>query len=479
METEQELETEDKHLCAACIGESYLQGEVRRDGVAGTCDYCGQEGPCTTIGDLADTFSRVIEDHYSLTPSELSPFDYAMAKEGLRDWERGGDLLAAVIGDAAIIEEEPAEDIRAVLDDRYGDPYAYQIGEESPYCSDAQYEMRKFEPFELRAGWESFERSIKQETRFFNQSAEAMFEVLFHGLGDLKTRSKKRVVIAAGPGEKINALHRARVFQSDVALEKAIARPDKEVGPPPSQAASAGRMNARGIAAFYGATRPRAALAEVRPPVGSRVVMGRFDLIRPVNLLDVEALRSIIVPGSIFDPEYKTRLEKAQFLEQLSHRISMPVMPDDEVFDYLVTQAIADYLASKASPRIDGIIYPSAQSRAGGSNVVLFHSAARVDELDLPLGTQVTAQTSHYSEDGPEADYWVWEEVPKQKAAEPEDDFPFMSLFNINADRDHREPTLRLDASSVKVHHVRGVSFVTDEHAVVRHRRDLSTNTDF
>ncbi|WP_287879381.1 RES domain-containing protein [Aquitalea sp.] len=479
MDTDQELETESKYLCAACIGESYLQSEVHRDGVATTCDYCGQEGPCITIGDLADTFSRVIEDHYSLTPSEPSGYDYAMSKEGLGDWERGGDILASVIGDAAIIDEEPAEDIRAVLDDRYGDPNAYQVGEDSPYCSDAHYEVRKLEPSELRAGWEFFERSIKQETRFFNQHAEAMFEVLFHELSDLKTRSKKRIVIVAGPGEKINALHRARVFQSDAALEKAIARPDKEVGPPPSQAASAGRMNARGIAAFYGATRPRAALAEVRPPVGSRVVMGRFDLIRPVSLLDVEALRSIIVPGSIFDPEYKNRLEKAQFLEQLSHRISMPIMPDDEVFDYLVTQAIADYLASKASPRIDGIIYPSAQSRAGGSNVVLFHSAARVEELDLPLGAQVTAQTSHYSEDGPETDYWVWEAVPKQKAAEQEEDFPFMSLSNVNTDRDYREPTLRLDTSSVKVHHVCGVNFVTEEHSVVRHRCELSENTDF
>ena len=479
MDTDQELETEDKHLCSACIGETYLQGEVCRDGVGATCHYCGQEGLCTTIGDLADTFSRVIEDHYSLTPSELSAYDYAMAKEGLGDWERRGDYLASVIGEAADIDEVPAEDIGSVLDDRYGDPDAYQIGEESRYGPDAQYEMRKLEPFELRAGWEFFERSIKQETRFFNQSAEAMFEELFHGLSDLQTDSGARVVITVGPGGEINALYRARVFQSDVALEKAIARPDREVGPPPSQAASAGRMNARGIAAFYGATLPRVALAEVRPPVGSRVVIGRFDLIQPVNLLDVEALRTIIVPGSIFDPGYKAQLEKALFLEQLSHRITMPVMPDDEVFDYLVTQAIADYLASKASPCINGIIYPSVQSNAGGSNVVLFHASAKVEELDLPLGTRVTGHTDFYSEDGPESDYYVWEEVPKQKAAVSEKNFPFMRLFNDDADRDSRTPTLRLDTSSVKVLKVRGVSFDAEEHGVTRYRCELPGTPDF
>ena len=36
-------------------------------------------------------------------------------------------------------------------------------------------------------------------------------------------------------------------------------------------------------------------------------------------------------------------------------------MPDDEPFEYLVTQAIADYLAAEQA--IDGIIYPSAQTK--------------------------------------------------------------------------------------------------------------------
>jgi RES domain len=48
-------------------------------------------------------------------------------------------------------------------------------------------------------------------------------------------------------------------------------------------------MNAQGIAVFYGATDPLVALADVRPPVGSTVAVGRFELIRPVRLLDVEA----------------------------------------------------------------------------------------------------------------------------------------------------------------------------------------------
>ena len=38
-------------------------------------------------------------------------------------------------------------------------------------------------------------------------------------------------------------------------------------------------------------------------------------------------------------------------------------MPDDEAFDYLATQAIADFLATENEPRLDGIIFQSAQSK--------------------------------------------------------------------------------------------------------------------
>ena len=73
-------------------------------------------------------------------------------------------------------------------------------------------------------------------------------------------------------------------------------------------------MNAQGISVFYGASDLATALAEIRPPVGSRVLVGKFDLARPVRLLDVEALRSVYVGGSIFDPAYIGHLELAQFL---------------------------------------------------------------------------------------------------------------------------------------------------------------------
>jgi hypothetical protein len=234
-------------------------------------------------------------------------------------------------------------------------------------------------------------------------------------------------------------------------------------------------MNAHGISVFYGANDPMVTLAEIRPPVGSRVVVGRFELVRPVRLLDVEALRSVYVTGSIFDRDYIHRLERGKFLKCLSRRIVKPVMPDDQPFDYLATQAIADFLATDAKPPLDGIIYPSVQGKKGQCNVVLFHKAARIQLMDIPKGTRIAASLYHETDEGRETDYWVWEEVEPEVTPSPPkpEDFLFSSepLDSIEFDaHDDRDATLKLDVESVKVHHVNEISFTTDDYPVHRHR---------
>jgi RES domain len=172
-------------------------------------------------------------------------------------------------------------------------------------------------------------------------------------------------------------------------------------------------------------------------------------------------------------------LERAKFLEALSQRITTPVMPDDEPLDYLATQAIADFLASEENHKLDGIIYPSVQGGKGKFNVVLFHEAARVQPLDLPKGVEISAKLYDHTEDGWEPDYWVWEAVPpKQPPAKPAadiDDFTLATEFlgvPGPEDSDLREAALKLDISSLKVHHVSSVEIRSEVHEVHRHRSE-------
>lgn len=233
-------------------------------------------------------------------------------------------------------------------------------------------------------------------------------------------------------------------------------------------------MNPRGISFFYGATDVAIALAEVRPPVGSRTLVGRFEVVRPLRLLDIDALRRVYVAGNIFDGGYIGRLELARFLKSLAAKMTMPVMPDDEPSEYLITQVIADYLASRNELAIDGILYPSVQQRGEGQNVVLFRAASRVAPIDLPEGTEVSVHLDSFDEDGPTPDYWVSEKVPEPaEPLPPASTKPFWttSFHDPFAEPDDdREPTLRLDLNSLAVHHVAAVVFETEAHKVTRHR---------
>ncbi len=235
---------------------------------------------------------------------------------------------------------------------------------------------------------EQFRELSKTEARFFNQSAVAHLASLFDGIETLATRKRRSVVVRAGPGTRWKTLFRARVFQSDDELRAALTHPDRHLGPPPSQVATARRMNARGISVFYGANSQAAALAEVRPPVGSQVAIARFNIIPPLRLLDLTAFDGLVTHGSIFDPAYLRALKKAAFLRTLGQRLSRPVMPNDEALAYVATQAVADFLATERNMKLDGLIFPAVQAAGGARNVVLFHKASRVKPLELPKGTE-------------------------------------------------------------------------------------------
>ena len=149
-------------------------------------------------------------------------------------------------------------------------------------------------------------------------------------------------------------------------------------------------MNPAGIPTFYGAFSEEVAVAEVRPPVGSLIAVGKFSLLRAIKLLDVSFLPFAYHEASIFSPAYNQLRSKVAFLEKFHRRISHPVLPSDEALAYLPTQAVSAYVANVMG--LDGLIYASIQVGAEGKaveqverkfcNIALFGDAAKV------LGTE-------------------------------------------------------------------------------------------
>lgn len=473
-----------RRLCAACIGEPFLKKLVRQDGKVAPCGFCSRaKGRTFSLEEMSDCVEVAFRDHYIRTSDQPDEMEFLALRHGGRDWNRHGDPVVEAIQMAAMIDELPAMSIAEILAERNDTSVPGDPEEEQEFDPDSYYErLEVTEDDHFHEDWARFERSLKSEARFFSRTAEAVLSDIFSGINEARTRNGGSVVRPAGPGTALTTVFRARPFQSEERLELALARPDLEVGPPPSPLARPGRMNARGVPVFYGATDERIAMAEVRPPVGADVIVARFEIVRPLRLLDVAALGTVFVEGSIFDPTLAGRSKRAVFLQTLSARITRPVMPDAEDFEYLVTQAMADYLADHPVLDLDGILFPSVQSRTKGANVVLFHKASRTALFDLPKGTEVRAyRYAGYDPEDPDDTPPVWtviEETPAPKAEiDPASEDPFGGTSSFLAeswfdeDADPRPVSLKIDSDSLVVHHVTGMRFTTSKTPVQRSRR--------
>ena len=458
----------DSRLCHRCVGEKTLKSTIEKIGTMADCSFCRKRVKTISLDQAAEIFDKVFDQNFVRTEDEPTGMEYTMSKESDYQWERSGEDIVELLQEVGHIEPEVAESIRQLLEDKHFDFDEAAMGEEGDFAPDSRYTDRKVESDEFHSEWRSFEESLKTKSRYFSKRATLTLLTLFNGIHRSTTAGNRPVILTAGPETSITSLFRARVFQDEEKLVRALERPDQELGPPRPAAAVAGRMNARGISTFYGATDREVALSEVRPFVGSRVVTAKFDLLRPISLLDLEALSEVSASGSLFDDNHRYQMAKANFLRSLSQKMTAPVLPDAEIFEYLPTQVIAEYLASQVKPELDGILYPSAQTRKGKNNVVLFHESSLVEKLTTSDDNATFVETEIQTADGPEPEYWVFQRTaPKEEATDAT--APFAAGISQNGSLgDGRIPTLRIDLSSVEVHHIESVVYKHSDYQVHR-----------
>ena len=489
-------EKDTVRVCHDCIGDSFLADEVKEKGSRGLCGYCSKRRKALTLEKLAERIHGVLQEHFRSTPNEPDGYEYAFM------WERPGSPVADVIADMAGLSENIARHVTELL--HRHEYRAIKDGDEALYDSDALYEERSPDEWGFRDTWEAFRSEIRSRARFFGTSAETALKDIFGDLSTLKTFNDQPVIREITPATKDRFIWRARTAQSTRELKTILGSPVREIGPPTSRLAKGGRMNAPGIPVFYGALDEATCVAEIRAPVGSHVMVAKFEVLRPLRLLDFDSLTKIYVERSHFDPTYALHVGRASFLRRLVREMSRPIMPGDEASEYLVTQAVAEYLAHKVEPRLDGIIFHSSQTDGTGRNVVLFNHACGVEPYDLPKEAEVTflglpketklASLIHLGDEDDEEyavdDITVFENTspdPPEKMSPTEAHEDSLDLRPIGVfhstlpwDEDESEedrnpptyshPTLRLDVGSVVVLDIKGVQYNSKRRNVRRHR---------
>ncbi|WCM23667.1 RES family NAD+ phosphorylase [Paraburkholderia bryophila] len=208
---------------------------------------------------------------------------------------------------------------------------------------------------------------------------------------------------------------------------------------------------------FYGATEKGIAIAEVRPPVGSHVVVADFEVVRELRLLDLQRLGSVgIRPGSSrFDPTTLDHASRCGFLASLVQQLNMPVMPEAQDYGYFPTQVIADFLATHPKLELDGIIFTSTQiPTESGRNVILFPKASAVENAAESSSFEATVHLWESDEDG-----MRFEPTICTPARAPEGSSKAQLLRETT-------PALRLNRDTIEIHRVDAVLYTTRSFSV-------------
>jgi len=127
-----------------------------------------------------------------------------------------------------------------------------------------------------------------------------------------------------------------------------------------------GRVNPKGISCFYCATDRGTAMAEVRPWIGSLVSVGRFEVLRDVQIVDCSKYHSKNSYYPLLDEPRGSsptshKIEEAVWTD-IDHAFSEPVTESDDLPDYIATQILAEVFKTE---NYGGVAYKSLLTEAG------------------------------------------------------------------------------------------------------------------
>lgn len=209
------------------------------------------------------------------------------------------------------------------------------------------------------ARFESFENQLLQREQYAEQVAEFLSAVVANSSSRTRKLSNGRILFRAQRGYRMRTDDEGEVEVPDAFLPERMK--------PARESASEGRVNPKGQACLYLATKQDTALAEVRPWRGAYISLGVFRVIKDCKLIDfsTDKLRSVDL---LLRKEQASTAEQASAIwGDIAYAFAKPLTKDDDLTEYLATQAIAEEFRKRG---YDGVLYQSALGE--GKCVALF-----------------------------------------------------------------------------------------------------------
>ncbi|MBS4096061.1 MAG: RES family NAD+ phosphorylase [Sulfuricella sp.] len=379
-------DAEEMFVCQQCLGDPMLKMLAAGLQTERVCAACGNPTMNAHTPERIARFIRKDLPKHFMLDDDLYP-GYALS-------------LEKVVSEAIhCADESVCKAVAAHLVDLDADEEDfYWVGQEYRRTP-SPFESQEHERWYVVGDWDHVAYELTHGQRFFNHKVERFFEeLIFEALhaeaADHPDTSPVIKTLPAGTD-----FYRARLANNGVEAKTIQNNPTVELGAPPKERAANNRMNPAGIPLLYVADDTKTCIAEVRPSIGDAVVVGRFRSTKCLKFFDFTALDGHLshTPLSLFDPIYEERSQRRLLLEYLHDEIARPVRTNDT--DYVVTQALAEFIRYEKEQAFDGIIFRSVQNE-GGINYVLFdkkkdpnsmHAPNWRPQFDLEISTDCTS----------------------------------------------------------------------------------------
>lgn len=345
-------------VCQDCLGDYMLKG---LNGALQVERICGACGKSTRTALAPERIARFIRKHLP---------EHFCVDHGLHP---GYELtLDDVVGSAIGCSSETVRRaISAHLEDAdANEEDFYWPGQE--YCrAPSPFESEDHERWYAVGPWHHIADELVHGRRFFNDKVRSFFDWL---IGEaLEAEDPERVGIPAliTTLDTGADLYRSRIASGEKEARTFAENPAIALGAAPKERAANNRMSPAGVPLLYVSREVDTCVAEVRPSIGDTVVVGRFQSTAPLKFFDFTMLGRRLQHAalSFFDPSYRKRSEHRLLLEYLHEEIARPVRLGDT--DYVMTQALAEFIRYDKRWAFDGIAFRSVQ-REDGVNYVLF-----------------------------------------------------------------------------------------------------------
>ncbi|MGI2002244.1 RES domain-containing protein [Shewanella frigidimarina] len=357
------MDSED-YVCCNCIGDRYLKREIEDADLVKKCSYCdGDEAEVIEFDELAQRIEEIYREFF-IPGNEVSRF---FGDSDRLEYSQEGDDPQCIIDE--MLQSDDHTLVDDILSKLSGDEEYAVIKDcetamfDSCSCYTRVYTGKR----EHQNKWEEFTKVIKHSSRFFSSEAKSLLDDIFRDIGKFNS-NKGHKPIRTIDGDEI---FRARRFTTDEEIIKINESPEKELAAPPSHMAPNGRLSPLGIPVLYGAFDYETCLAELRLAVGDRAICGKFEVFKPLRILDVSLLRDAFIELSFFDPEFETKCSQMEFLNDFEIIISKPYSPEEIDLEYLPMQVMTEYLTRYVEGGIDAIVFSSAQKGMRTKNIAI------------------------------------------------------------------------------------------------------------